>query len=214
MSDGESLIGRVDEAAGLRGHRLRRRRSRRCRATRGWRRSRSGSTSTCSCLSRWPQMATLATPGTAINRGLTVQRTIVVISVCDSVGDVMPIFIRRLSDDSGASITGGCAVTGSCEGPSVARRSCTCCRASIRSRRRLENQDDRRQSEDRFGSNRLDARHTRKRALNRNADERLDFRRREPRCLGLDFDQRRGEFGKDVERNVGNRAACRGERRQ
>ncbi len=70
-------------------------------------RSRSGSTSTCSCRSRWPQMATLATPGTAISRGRTVQRASVVSSTCDRVVDDIPIFITRLSDDSGDRMTGG-----------------------------------------------------------------------------------------------------------
>src|SRR5262249_22721932 len=37
-------------------------------------RSRSGSTWTWSCRSRWPQIETFATPGTPIRRGLIVQR--------------------------------------------------------------------------------------------------------------------------------------------
>ena len=70
-------------------------------------RSRSGSTSTCSCRSRWPQIATLATPGTAIRRGRIVQRASVVNSICDKRFEVTPIFSTRLSEESGDSITGG-----------------------------------------------------------------------------------------------------------
>ena len=76
-------------------------------------RRRSGSTRTCSCRSRCPQIATLATPGTAISLGRTVQRASVVSSTCDSDVDDMPIFITRLSDDSGDMMTGGWAAAGS-----------------------------------------------------------------------------------------------------
>ena len=62
---------------------------------------RSGSISTWNCLSRWPQMATLATPGTAINFGRIVNMASTVMSLCDTVFDETPIFITRLSDESG-----------------------------------------------------------------------------------------------------------------
>ena len=77
-------------------------------------------------------MATFATPGTAISRGRTVHRTIVVISVWDMVADVIPIFINRLSDDNGDNITGERALTGSWAAM-VPSRSCTCWRAAMRS---------------------------------------------------------------------------------
>ena len=87
-------------------------------------RRRSGSTSTWSCRSRCPQIATFATPGTAISRGRIVHIATVVMSICDSVFDVRPIFIARLSDDSGDSRTGAFAIAGR---PRLARasRSCT-----------------------------------------------------------------------------------------
>ncbi len=94
--------------------------------------SRSGSTSTCSCRSRWPHTATLATPGTAISRGRIVQSATVVISICESVFDVTPILSARLSDESGDSSTGALATAGR---PRLTRasRSCTSWRACIRS---------------------------------------------------------------------------------
>ena len=58
-------------------------------------------------------MATLATPGTAINRGRIVQRASSVISICESVFDETPILSSRLVDDSGDRITGGFATAGS-----------------------------------------------------------------------------------------------------
>jgi hypothetical protein len=49
----------------------------------------------------------------AMSRGRIVHFASVVISTCDSVSDVNPIFIARLSDESGESITGGRATAGS-----------------------------------------------------------------------------------------------------
>ena len=68
----------------------------------------------------------------------------VVISICESVSDVMPIFITRLSDDSGDSITGGCATAGSV-GAARDSRSCTICRAVMTSLAgsRIRTTDDR-----------------------------------------------------------------------
>ena len=70
-------------------------------------RSRSGSTSTWYCRSRWPQIATLATPGIAISRGRIVHFASIVRSICESVFDETPIFSSRLVDESGERITGG-----------------------------------------------------------------------------------------------------------
>ena len=69
-------------------------------------RSRSGSTSTWYCRSRWPQIATLATPGIDISRGRIVHFASSVRSICESVFDETPIFSSRLVDDSGERITG------------------------------------------------------------------------------------------------------------
>ncbi|MCG3163695.1 MAG: hypothetical protein JMDDDDMK_05140 [Acidobacteria bacterium] len=77
-------------------------------------------------------MATLATPGIAINRGRIVQRASVESSICESVFDETPIFIARLVDESGCKITGGRAAAGSC-GATSANLSCTICRARINS---------------------------------------------------------------------------------
>ena len=145
-------------------------------------------------------MATLATPGTAIKRGRTVQRTIVVISVCESVGEVMPIFISRLSDDSGASITGGCALAGNCA--AIGAQPLLHVLPGVHAIGvGIENQDDRREAEHRLGSDRLDAGHAGERAFDRDADERFDFGCRQAGRLGLDLDHRRREFRKHIERN-------------
>ena len=77
-------------------------------------------------------MATFATPEIAISRGRIVHLARTVISICDSVADDTPIFIKRLVEESGDSITGGWATAGS-RPASAASRSCTSCRARIRS---------------------------------------------------------------------------------
>ena len=63
-----------------------------------------------------------------MSRGRIVHLASVLISTCDSVSEVMPIFMTRLSEDSGESITGGRATAGSV---AAARdsRSCTICLA-------------------------------------------------------------------------------------
>src|SRR5437867_1166331 len=62
-----------------------------------------GSTWTWSCRSRWPQIATLATPGTPISRGAIVQRDSTDIWIGDKVFDDSPTIITRLVDDMGCS---------------------------------------------------------------------------------------------------------------
>ena len=76
-------------------------------------RSRSGSTSTWSCRSRWPQIATLATPGIAISRGRIVQRRERrQLHLRQRLGRQRRSSCTRLSDDSGDRMTGGCAAAG------------------------------------------------------------------------------------------------------
>ncbi len=74
----------------------------------------------------------MATPGIDINRGRIVHLASRVRSICESVFEETPIFISRLVDDSGERITGLFAAAGSREA-STASRSCTTCRAAIRS---------------------------------------------------------------------------------
>ncbi len=57
-------------------------------------------------------------------RGRIVQTASSVRSRCDSFSDQTPIFIIRLSDDSGWRMTGGRATDGN-RGVSTASRSCT-----------------------------------------------------------------------------------------
>ena len=69
MADGEPLVGRVDEPAAVERRGVAGGLQSPASSVTPWARSRSGSTSTWNCRSRWPQIATLATPGTAISRG-------------------------------------------------------------------------------------------------------------------------------------------------
>jgi hypothetical protein len=55
-----------------------------------------------------------------------------VISICESFFELMPIFMARLVDESGESITGACATAGN-RAASTAMRSDTICRARRRS---------------------------------------------------------------------------------
>ena len=93
-------------------------------------RNRSGSNCTCSCRSRWPQMETLATPGTPIRRGLIVQRARTDSSIRDSFFEDTPIIMVRLVADTGFSITGRCDTFGNMY--DRIRRSWTICRARSR----------------------------------------------------------------------------------
>jgi hypothetical protein len=93
--------------------------------------SRSGSACTWSWRSRWPQMATFATPDTPISRGRTVQRASTESSIKDSSLDDSPTIMTRLVDDSGWSIWGGLDTRG--RACAWVRRSCTTCRARSRS---------------------------------------------------------------------------------
>ncbi len=169
-----------------------------------WPRSRSGSTITWSWRSRCPQMATLATPGMAISRGRTVHRISVVSSTWLRTFDVTPIFMTRLVDDSGESITGGRATDGSCPA-SVVRRSCTSCRACMRSvpSWKIATTDDKPRTL--FERSVLSPRTPFSAFSIGTDDETLDLGRRETRRLGLDLDQGRRELGEHVERRLSGR---------
>ncbi len=77
-------------------------------------------------------MATLATPGTAISLGRMVHLASSERSICESFGDVTPIFITRLRLDNGERITGGLTTAGK-RLEAIESRSATSCRATIRS---------------------------------------------------------------------------------
>ena len=73
----------------------------------------AGSTWTWSCWSRRPQMDTLATPGTPISCGRTVQRANTDCSIGLSSVEVRPIIRTRLDDESGGNKVGGRETLGS-----------------------------------------------------------------------------------------------------
>ncbi len=91
-------------------------------------RSFSGSTCTCSCRSRCPQMATLATPDTPIRRGLIFQRARTDMSIRDRSLEESPTTMTLLVDDRGWSMTGAFETFGIPPGAWISR-SCTSCRA-------------------------------------------------------------------------------------
>ena len=93
--------------------------------------NRFGSTCTCSCRSRWPQIATLATPGTPIKRGIIVQRASTPIWIRETSFEDSPIIMTRPVDDRGWSMVGGFDTCGSAN--AWVRRSGTICRARTRS---------------------------------------------------------------------------------
>ena len=86
-----------------------------------------GSTWTCSWRSRCPQIATLATPGTARRRGRIVQRASTPIWIGVSFFDESEIIDVRADDDAGCSICGGFETFG--KPVAWLRRSCTTWRA-------------------------------------------------------------------------------------
>ena len=83
---------------------------------------------TWSCLRRWPQIDTFATPGTRSRRDFTVVEAIIDRSSREIVFDESPMCITRLVADLRGSICGGEAQVGSV-GVTVCRRSCTSCLA-------------------------------------------------------------------------------------
>ena len=116
-----------------------------------------------------------------------------------------PIFITRLSDDSGDSITGGCATAGSC---AAARRQRAPARAAAPSSgrcpaRRISTTDDRPSTD--FDRMVVETGHAVERVLERHGDQRFDLARRQARRFGLDLDERRRELGKHVERRRAQR---------
>src|SRR5256885_6131899 len=94
-------------------------------------RGRSGSTRTCSCRSRWPQIATLATPGTPSRRGPIVHLASTDIWIRDRDFEDSPMSMTRLVDDRGWSIVGGFDTWGNAN--AWVRRSDTIWRARMRS---------------------------------------------------------------------------------
>ena len=87
----------------------------------------AGSTCTCSCRSRWPQIDTFATPGMPSSRGRICHRASTDISIGETVDDDRPIIETRLTDERGSTITGGVPTPG--RACAWVIRSCTTCRA-------------------------------------------------------------------------------------
>ncbi len=89
---------------------------------------RSGSARTWSCCSRWPQIATLATPGMPMSRGRMFQRARTDMSIKERSFEERPIIMARVMDERGCIIWGGFEAPGSATMAS-ARRSWTTWRA-------------------------------------------------------------------------------------
>ena len=146
--------------------------------------------------------------GTAISRGRTVHFVSVVSSICDSVSDVRPIFITRLSDDSGGMTTGGVRRGRQRRRPRGRRAPARVCRASrtFVPSSKIITTDDRPSTD--FERSVVEPRHAVQRVLERNGDERLDLRRRQAGRFGLNLDERRRELREHVERNLAGRFAA------
>ncbi len=164
-------------------------------------RSRSGSTWTCSCRSRWPQMDTLATPVDARQAGRDRPAREHPISIGDSVfedsadhhdavrrrqrlehrGRLRHVRQRvRLRHALGHHLAGPVEIGA-----------------------RLEDQMIRRQPGHRLRADVVEERDADEQVLlDRDRDQLLDLGRREAEGLGLDLDRRRRELGQDVHRHL------------
>jgi hypothetical protein len=89
--------------------------------------SRAGSTCTCNCRSRWPQIDTCATPGMAMRRGRSCQRASTDISIRLAWSERRASIATRLVEAVGWTMTGGVPTLGSAAACDI--RSCTICRA-------------------------------------------------------------------------------------
>ena len=153
---------------------------------RSWR----GSTWTWSCCSRWPQIATLATPVIPINRGRIVQRARTDRSMSDRSLEVTPIIITRLAEDSGWSIAGGFETLG--RAWAWVRRSGDHLPRPQEIGARLEDHDDRRQPGQGLGAQDVHPRQTGEQVgLEGDGDQLLDLFGRQSQGFGLDLDVRR-----------------------
>jgi len=144
--------------------------------------------------------------------GRTVHLARVVSSICDRLGDRIPMSIARLAELSGERMTGGRATAGRVAATRPTR-SCTSCRARIGSvSRGKKSTTELRPSTDldwMFATQLVPSS-----AFSRGMVTRFStLVTREPGCLGLDLDQRRRKLGEDVERNVPQQPRC-GEHRQ
>ncbi len=97
-------------------------------------------------------------------------------SIADTVSDVNPIFMTRLVDDSGWSMTGGAAQVGSVAVTAV-MRSCTICRALQEIGPAVEQHHDVGELGNRLRANRVETRQPDERLLDGNGDQLLGLLR-------------------------------------
>ncbi len=166
-----------------------------------FKRRRSGSTKTWYCRSRWPQMATLATPGIAINRGRIVHLARMVRSICERVLDETPIFKQPAGRRQGRKndrLVGRRRQPGRLDRQPLLH--------DLPGRHQvgplLENQNDRGEPEHRLRTDRLETDRAVECVFQGDTDQALDLLGRKPGRLGLDLDQRGRELGEDVQRGV------------
>ena len=163
--------------------------------------SRAGSTWTCNWRSRCPQIATFATPGTPVSRGLIVHRARTDSSINESSSDERPIIITRLVEDNGCSISGGCDTFG---------RACAWVRRSgddlpglLHVGARLEDKLDGGQSGDRLRTDLVQPRDAIEEVgLHRDRDQLLHLGGGESERLRLDLDHRWAELRQQVDLRV------------
>ena len=82
---------------------------------------RSGSARTWSCCSRWPQIATLATPGIPMRRGRMFHRARTDMSMSERSFEERPIIMARVMDERGCNICGGLEAPGNATMASASR---------------------------------------------------------------------------------------------
>jgi len=146
-------------------------------------------------------MATLATPGTRSSRARIVQYEIIDISISDRLSEESPIFMTRLVDETGWSMTGGAAQVGSV-GTTDSIRSDTSCRACSRSVPGLKRSSMEESWAIDLDRSRVDPGYPAERVLHRYGDQGLHLGRGKPEAGRLHLHAGRGKLWEDIDRHL------------
>ena len=157
-----------------------------------------------------PQMATFATPGTPIRRGLIVQRAITDCSIGETRSEDSPIISTRLDDDSGWSSVGGFETCGSaCAWRQALLHELA---GAVDVGPGLEHEHDRRQAGQRLRADDVDALDpVQQVGLERDRDQLLHLSAESPSASVWISDVRRRELGQHVHRRVAELGDADGE---